>query len=86
MFWNRKSVSEWLGPDDNATALSGTKKPAPRQYYSVGHAENDHIALTVYTDSGSSVTTVMNDAACRHLIRMLQSALDNSDELSNPVE
>jgi hypothetical protein len=85
MFWNRKSVSEWLGPDDYAKP-SKPAKAQPRQYYSVGHAENNQIALTVYTDSGSSVTTVMNDVACRHLIRMLQSALDNSEEFSNPVE
>jgi hypothetical protein len=85
MFWNRKSVSEWTGPEDRVTSAADTKT-TPRQYYSVGHAENDHIALTVYTDSGSSVTTVMNDVACRHLIRMLQSALDNSDEPTDPVE
>jgi len=85
MFWNRKSVSEWTGPDDYAKPLK-PQMTQPRQYYSVGHAENDHIALTVYTDSSSSVTTVMNDVACRHLIRMLQSALDNSNELVNPVE
>jgi hypothetical protein len=85
MFWNRKSESEWTGPEDRVTSAADTKT-TPRQYYSVGHAENDRIALTVYTDSGSSVTTVMNDVACRHLIRMLQSALDNSDELTNPEE
>jgi DNA-directed RNA polymerase subunit L len=85
MFWNRKSESEWTGPDDRAESVKPQTKQ-PRQYYSVGHAENDHIALTVYTDSGSSVTTVMNDVACRHLIRMLQSALDNSDELHNTEE
>jgi DNA-directed RNA polymerase subunit L len=84
MFWNRKSVSEWTGPEDRVKPAD--TKTTPRQYYSVGHAENDHIALTVYTDSGSNVTTVMNDAACRHLIRMLQSALDNSNEPVNPVE
>jgi hypothetical protein len=85
MFWNRKSVSEWTGPEDRVKPATDTKT-TPRQYYSVGYAENDRIALTVYTDSGSSVTTVMNDVACRHLIRMLQSALDNSEEFSNPVE
>jgi hypothetical protein len=85
MFWNRKSASEWPGPDYNVEAVK-PKAAQPRQYYSVGHAENDQIALTVYTDYGSSVTTVMNDVACRHLIRMLQSALDPSDIPANPVE
>jgi len=85
MFWNRKSVSEWPGPNDYVRTTK-PKPTQPRQYYSVGHAENDQIALTVYTNSGSSVTTVMNDVACRHLIRMLQSALDNSNEPANPGE
>jgi hypothetical protein len=76
MFWNRKSDSEWLGPTDVAKNLGLDLKPASRQFYSVGQAEDNQIALTLYGQSGISATSIMNVTACKQLIYMLQSAVE----------
>ena len=71
MFWNRKSESEWTG--DYTT--SAPKTPT-RQFYSVGLAEDDQIALTLYSPGGVNASVTMNASACRQLMHMLQSAVD----------
>ena len=76
MFWNRKSESEWPGPTDVAKNLGLDLKPASRQFYSVGQAENNQIALTLYSQGGISATTIMNITACKKMIHMLQSAVE----------
>jgi hypothetical protein len=86
MFWNRKSESEWSGPEDCVNPEPPQKTP-PRQYYSVGRAEGDKIALTLYPDNAPSVTSYMNAVACRQLIRSLEAALgDDSVDTTNPVD
>ena len=75
MFWNRKSESEWLGPDDVAKNLGLDRASAPRQFYSVGRAENNQIALSLYGPTGTT-TSIMNATACKQLIHMLQSAVE----------
>ena len=86
MFWNRKSDSEWPGPNEYVNTEM-PQKTEPRQYYSVGRAERDQIALTLYPDNAGSVTSYMNAVACRQLIRSLQAALDDdSEDLTNPTE
>ena len=75
MFWNRKSESEWLGPDDVANNLGLDRTPAPRQLYSVGHAKDNQIALSLYSPGGTA-TVMMNATACKQLIYMLQSAVE----------
>jgi hypothetical protein len=84
MFWNRKSESEWPGPDGFQDPKPQTAPP--RQYYSVGRADGDQIALTLYPDNAGSVTSYMNAVACRQLIRSLQAALDDSEDPTNPVD
>lgn len=84
MFWNRKSESEWPGP--SGFQDSTPQKTEPRLYYSVGRAERDQIALTLYSDNAGSVTSYMNAVACRQLIRSLEAALDDSEDLTNPTE
>lgn len=85
MFWNRKSASEWPGPDEYVNTKP-QQKTEPRQHYSVGRAEGDKIALTLYPDNAGSVTSYMNGVACRQLIRSLQAALDDNEDLTNPTE
>jgi hypothetical protein len=71
MFWNRKSESEWSGD-----YITEAPKAPVRQYYSVGLAENDQIALTLYNPSGIHNTVTMNVSGCKQLMHMLQSAID----------
>jgi hypothetical protein len=73
MFWNRKSESEWTGDDVPHVA---PRHPLTRQYYSVGLAENDQIALTLYSPGGVSTSVTMNASACKQLMHMLKSAVD----------
>ena len=75
MFWNRKIEREWLGPDDVAKNFGLDQKSAPRQFYSVGRAENNQIALSLYGPTGTT-TSIMNATACKQLIHMLQSAVE----------
>ena len=79
MFWNRKSESEWLGPDDVAKNLGLDRKSTPRQFYSVGLAEDDQIALTLYSPGGVNASVTMNASACRQLMHMLQSAVEATE-------
>jgi hypothetical protein len=85
MFWNRKSESEWPGPEDRVKPETPQNAP-PQQYYSVGCAEGDKIALTLYPDNAPSVTSYMNAVACRQLIRSLEAALDDSIDTTNPTD
>ena len=75
MFWNRKSESEWLGPDDVAKNFGLDRTPTPRQLYSVGRAEDNQIVLSLYSPGGTA-TVMMNATACKQLIHMLQSAVE----------
>ena len=75
MFWNRKIEREWLGPDDVAKNFGLDRASAPRQLYSVGRAEDNQIALSLYSPGGTT-TVMMNATACKQLIHMLQSAVE----------
>jgi hypothetical protein len=76
MFWNRKSVSEWTG---DYTTPAEPSRSAARQFYSVGQAEDNQIALSLYSPSGISTTTTMNINACKQMIHMLQSAVEAAE-------
>lgn len=74
MFYNRKSTPEWTG--DYVPQSSADPVAAPRQTHSVGIAEDGMINLTIHNANGIGSTLSLNGAACRQLIRMLQSTLD----------
>lgn len=77
MFYNRKSTPEWTG--DYVPQGSTEHRSAARQTHSVGIAEDGMINLTIHNASGVGSTLSLNEHACRQLIRMLQSTLDEHD-------
>lgn len=56
-------------------------KTKPYENYRVGFDSDGNTTLTLMADSGSSITMSMNQAACKHLIKMLESTFtDDEDE------
>lgn len=56
-------------------------KPEPYEHYRVGFNSEGHTTLTLMADSGASITITMDQSACEHMIKMLQSTYADGEQL-----
>jgi hypothetical protein len=54
--------------------------PAPHCHYSVGSDSANNVVLKVHAQSGATLTLTMNDSATRHMVRLLEAAIVESED------